>query len=52
MRPGPPLDGTVRAGGAKNSVLKVMAATLLAEGVHVVRNVPRIADVGTMADLL
>ena len=52
VRPGPPLDGTVRAGGAKNSVLKVMAATLLAEGVHVVRNVPRIADVGTMADLL
>ena len=52
VRPGPPLEGTVRAGGAKNSVLKLMAATLLAEGVHVLRNVPRIADVETMSDLL
>ena len=52
MRPGPPLSGTVRPGGAKNSVLKLMAATLLAEGVHVLRNVPRIADVETMSDLL
>ncbi|MGH9281652.1 MAG: UDP-N-acetylglucosamine 1-carboxyvinyltransferase [Acidimicrobiales bacterium] len=52
VRPGPPLSGTVRAGGAKNSVLKLLAATLLAEGVHVVRNIPRIADVETMCDLL
>ena len=52
MRPGPPLSGTVRPGGAKNSVLKLMAATLLAEGEHVLRNVPRIADVETMSDLL
>jgi UDP-N-acetylglucosamine 1-carboxyvinyltransferase len=52
VRPGPPLSGTVRAGGAKNSVLKLMAATLLAEGVHVLRNVPRITDVETMSDLL
>src|SRR5581483_2377398 len=52
VRPGPPLDGTVRIGGAKNSVLKLMAATLLAEGTYVLRNVPHIADVETMADLL
>ena len=52
VRPGPPLDGSVKAGGAKNSVLKLMAATLLAEGIHVLRNVPRIADVETMCDLL
>jgi UDP-N-acetylglucosamine 1-carboxyvinyltransferase len=52
VRPGPPLDGTVRIGGAKNSVLKLMAATLLAEGTYVIRNVPHIADVETMADLL
>jgi len=52
VRPGPPLDGSVKAGGAKNSVLKLMAATLLAEGTHVLRNVPRIADVETMCDLL
>lgn len=42
----------MKAGGAKNSVLKLMAATLLAEGLHVLRNVPRIADVETMCDLL
>jgi len=38
--------------GAKNSVLKLLAATLLAEGEHVLRNVPAIADVTTMCDLL
>jgi UDP-N-acetylglucosamine 1-carboxyvinyltransferase len=52
VRPGSPLSGTVRVGGAKNSALKLMAATLLAEGVHVIRNVPHIADVETMCDLL
>ncbi|MDP9071373.1 MAG: UDP-N-acetylglucosamine 1-carboxyvinyltransferase [Actinomycetota bacterium] len=52
VRPGPPLAGSVRVGGAKNSVLKLLAATLLAEGEHTLRNVPRIADVETMCDLL
>ena len=52
VHPGPPLEGTIRVGGAKNSALKLMAATLLAEGTYVLRNVPAIADVETMADLL
>ncbi len=52
VRPNGPLSGTVRAGGAKNSVLKLMVACLLAEGRHVLRNVPSITDVDTMADLL
>jgi UDP-N-acetylglucosamine 1-carboxyvinyltransferase len=47
-----PLQGTVRAGGAKNSVLKLMAACLLAEGRHELTNVPRILDVEIMADML
>ncbi len=47
-----PLEGTVRAGGAKNSVLKLMAACLLAEGRHRLRNVPRITDVAIMAEVL
>ena len=47
-----PLAGTVRAGGAKNSVLKLMAACLLAEGRHVLTNVPRISDVDIMAEVL
>jgi UDP-N-acetylglucosamine 1-carboxyvinyltransferase len=47
-----PLSGTVFAGGAKNSVLKLMAACLLAEGRHVLTNVPRISDVDIMAEVL
>lgn len=39
-------------GGAKNSVLKLMAATVLAEGTYTLSNVPRIADVGWMGELL
>ena len=38
--------------GAKNSVLKLMAATLLAEGSYRLANVPRIVDVDLMAELL
>jgi UDP-N-acetylglucosamine 1-carboxyvinyltransferase len=52
VRPGSPLEGTVPICGAKNSVLKLMAATLLAPGTHRLRNVPHIADVETMCDLL
>jgi UDP-N-acetylglucosamine 1-carboxyvinyltransferase len=52
VRPGAPLSGKVAVEGAKNSTLKLMVATLLAEGRHVLRNVPRIADVDTMAEVL
>lgn len=52
VRPGAPLSGSVRVSGAKNSVLKLLGATLLAEGTHVLNNVPHIADVETMCDLL
>ena len=38
--------------GAKNSVLKLMAATVLAEGSHVLHGVPHITDVDCMAELL
>jgi UDP-N-acetylglucosamine 1-carboxyvinyltransferase len=47
-----PLSGTVTVGGAKNSVLKLMAATALAEGRYVLSNVPAIADVDGMSELL
>jgi UDP-N-acetylglucosamine 1-carboxyvinyltransferase len=52
VRPGGPLHGTVRAGGAKNSALKLMAACLLAEGRHVLAGVPRIVDVDIMSEVL
>jgi UDP-N-acetylglucosamine 1-carboxyvinyltransferase len=47
-----PLEGTVHVGGAKNSALKLMAASLLAPGTTVVRNVPDILDVEVMGELL
>ena len=46
------LQGEVSVTGAKNSVLKLMAASLLAVGTTTIRNVPDIADVDIMADLL
>ena len=46
------LHGEVSVTGAKNSVLKLMAASLLAVGTTTIRNVPDIADVDIMADLL
>ena len=46
------LSGTVRVFGAKNSALKLMAATLLAPGESKITNLPAIADVDYMAELL
>ena len=46
------LRGEVRVPGAKNSVLKLMAATILADGEYLLTNVPDIADVAIMGDLL
>jgi UDP-N-acetylglucosamine 1-carboxyvinyltransferase len=47
-----PLRGAVDVAGAKNSVLKLMAACLLTDGRSVLRGVPRIVDVGIMGELL
>lgn len=52
VRPSGPLSGEVAISGAKNSVLKLMAATTLAEGRFTLRNVPAIADVAWMGELL
>jgi len=46
------LSGSIVVSGAKNSALKLMAASLLARGGTVLTNVPRIADVFTMTDVL
>ncbi|MFI9384384.1 UDP-N-acetylglucosamine 1-carboxyvinyltransferase [Kutzneria sp. NPDC052558] len=46
------LVGTVDVVGAKNSVLKLMAAALLAEGTTTLTNCPEILDVPLMADVL
>ena len=47
-----PLEGEITVPGAKNSVLKLMAASLLVDGVTTLTNVPAIADVAIMGDLL
>ncbi len=47
-----PLSGEVQIRGAKNSVLKLMAASVLAPGRSVLHNVPDILDVAWMAELL
>ena len=46
------LAGSVRISGAKNSALKVMAASLLARGRSRLRNVPRIIDCSIMGEVL
>lgn len=46
------LEGSVRIGGAKNAILPILPATLMANGRAIIRNVPRLTDVETMMDLL
>lgn len=46
------LTGEVHVEGAKNSALKLMAATLLAPGRSVISNVPRITDIAIMGEVL
>lgn len=49
---GTPLQGEVRASGAKNAALPILAATLLAAGPVNLTNVPRLRDIRTTLDLL
>ena len=46
------LRGEVAISGAKNAVLKLMAAALLIKDVCIIRNVPDLSDVDTMLDLI
>ena len=53
VRPGSPLSGEVRVSGAtKNSGLKQMAASILAPGASVLRNMPPVADSAVMIELM
>jgi UDP-N-acetylglucosamine 1-carboxyvinyltransferase len=52
VRGGRRLEGEIVLAGAKNSALKLMAASLLADEPSTIRRVPRIADVFTMIDML
>lgn len=46
------LSGTVRVSGAKNSALKLIAASLLGQGRTVLHNVPNISDIDIMIEVL
>ena len=52
VRPRGPLSGRLRINGAKNSALKLVAAAMLAEGRSTIENVPAIADMSAMADVV
>src|SRR4030066_568814 len=52
IRGGKTLSGKVRISGAKNSALKLMAASILANSKVTLQNVPDIEDVSTMAEVL
>ena len=46
------LNGEVKAGGAKNAALPLLFSTLLAEGEHVFKNMPRLKDIDSTCELL
>lgn len=46
------LDGCVRISGAKNAALPILMATLLADGVSYISNVPHLNDVTTTLELI
>jgi len=52
IRGGRPLKGEIPISGAKNAALKLMAASLLTPEPLTLTNVPRLADVRAMAELL
>jgi UDP-N-acetylglucosamine 1-carboxyvinyltransferase len=52
IRGGVPLSGTIKIGGAKNAALPLMAASLLTADPLVLANLPDLADITTMANLL
>ena len=49
---GKELSGKVKISGAKNSALKIIAASIMAKGKTLLHNVPAIDDVYTMVDVL
>ena len=52
VRGGRPLTGSLVVSGAKNAALPLMAASLLSDSTLVLENVPRVADIASMSNLL
>jgi UDP-N-acetylglucosamine 1-carboxyvinyltransferase len=49
---GRPLNGVVQISGSKNAALPILAATILATGKCVIKNVPMLKDVDTLGEIL
>src|SRR5687767_3527105 len=52
IKGGIPLNGNVKISGAKNSVLPIIAASILADEPVIIKNVPHLHDVTTMIELI
>ena len=52
VRGGQRLEGSIHISGAKNAALPLMAASLLTPGTLTLSNVPKLADIATLASLL
>ncbi len=52
IKGGTPLKGEVNIGGAKNAVLKLMAASILVKGATKIHNVPELTDVEIMLSVI
>ncbi len=52
IKGGKALSGEIRASGAKNAVLPIIAASIVGTGTSMIRNVPHLDDVTTMNELL
>ncbi|MCK9993359.1 MAG: UDP-N-acetylglucosamine 1-carboxyvinyltransferase [Alphaproteobacteria bacterium] len=52
MRGGRPLSGKIAISGAKNAALPLMTATLLTQDPLTLRNIPDLADITTLSELL
>lgn len=52
VKGGKPLHGKIRISGSKNAALPIMAATLLTDDTMILSNVPNLADIITMGQLL
>ena len=52
IKGGVPLEGVIPIGGAKNAALPLMAVSLLTPDTLTLENVPNLADIATMANLL
>lgn len=47
-----PLSGTINIGGAKNSAVALIPASILAKGTSIIKNVPNISDRDALLDIL